>query len=95
MGRRQSPQAFLLIDGRLRVNRSYVCFENLKTRNIHMELNHISYHSNTLLQLLLLLLVTISEHRERSNKYPLSINIRVFSMPSRVLRNPKPIVLLL
>lgn len=49
MGRRQSPQAFLLIDGRLRVNRSYVCFENLKTRNILMELNHISYHSNTLL----------------------------------------------
>lgn len=69
MGRRQSPQAFLLIDGRLRVNRSYVCFENLKTRNVLMELNHISYHSNTLLQLiLLLLLVTISEHRERLNK---------------------------
>lgn len=69
MGRRQSPQAFLLIDGRLRVNRSYVCFENLKTRNVLMELNHISYHSNALLQLiLLLLLVTISEHRERLNK---------------------------
>lgn len=66
MERRQSPQAFLLIDGRLRVNRSYVCFENLKTRNILMELNHISYHSNTLFQLLLL--VTISEHRERLKK---------------------------